>query len=256
MAGAFWSWIEPLTCPLGALAFYLMACWDLSPEPFPCFASRSKCPHPDYQGYAEQLRSAGLDESMALSQLTLLEDAVPELSSFLHSLEARIQTTSERLMTQLRAGGQPAHGQPARGQPDIDPAHTIQAIPSQLAEVSRDPPRYYMSRTVSTVEGLWNEWMVGLPGQPSISSLDQQWGNRWRAKNQAEIQWYSLRKEVILEIQRTAQTRRIGMEAAVHTVAMDQAKTASSMDRFCKQLRDCRRIRMGGMGARGQVAVA
>ena len=70
--------------------------------------------------------------------------------------------------------------------------------------VADGPPAYRMCRTIKTVEGLWREWTEGLPGQPSITALDKRWGTRWRAGRGSELQWYSLRQEVIREVDRLA----------------------------------------------------
>jgi Transcriptional activator of glycolytic enzymes len=67
-----------------------------------------------------------------------------------------------------------------------------------------------MCRAVRTVEALWREWTVGLQGNPSIEVLDRKWGNHWRAGRQSELQWYSLRLEVIREIRRVAQAQGDG----------------------------------------------
>jgi len=100
-----------------------------------------------------------------------------------------------------------------------------------------ESPRYRMCRAVKTVEALWREWTVGLQGQPAVAELNSKWGSRWRSGRQSELQWYSLRLEVIREIQRVAQEKRIGEQAAMHIVSMQQQQTGCSLDQFCKQLR-------------------
>ncbi|KAL2193261.1 transcriptional activator of glycolytic enzymes-domain-containing protein [Corynascus similis CBS 632.67] len=94
-----------------------------------------------------------------------------------------------------------------------------------------------MCRTIKTVEGLWREWTVGLPGRPAIAALDRKWGSRWRAGRRGELQWYSMRLEVIKEIQRVAQARRISEQAAMYMVNMQQQQTSCSLNQFCKRLR-------------------
>ena len=108
-----------------------------------------------------------------------------------------------------------------------------------------EPPRHRMSRSVRTVEALWTEWIVGLPGQPSISELDRRWGARWRAGRTSEAQWYSLRLEVVREIRRMAESRHISQEAAMYMVGMDQRQSNCSLDLFCKRLRANRKSRTG-----------
>jgi len=71
--------------------------------------------------------------------------------------------------------------------------------------------------------------------------LDRRWGSRWRGGRQNELQWYSLRLEVIKEIKRTAQAQRINEDAAMWVVDMQQRQMGCSMDLFCKRLRAARK---------------
>ena len=104
-----------------------------------------------------------------------------------------------------------------------------------------DPPKHRMCRGVKTVEALWREWTVGIQGGPSIDALDRQWGHRWRAGRQSELQWYSLRLEVIKEIRRTAQAQRTSEEAAMWQLNLQQQRMQCSLDQLCKRLRVGRR---------------
>ncbi len=122
-----------------------------------------------------------------------------------------------------------------------------------------EPPCYRMCRSVKTVEALWHEWTVGLNGQPSVSALDSKWGNRWRAGRQAELQWYSLRLEVIKEIRRMAQMHRSSEQQVMRVLQHHQQQMGYSLDRFCKHLRAGRAGtagRAGGKGIGRQAAVA
>jgi len=101
-----------------------------------------------------------------------------------------------------------------------------------------------MCRTTRTVEGLWREWTVGLRGQPSVASLDSRWGSRWRAGRRSELQWYSLRLEVIKEIRRTARAQRSSEEAAMWAVDLQQRQMGCSLDMFCKRIRAGRKAHM------------
>lgn len=67
-------------------------------------------------------------------------------------------------------------------------------------------PEYTMSRTIQTIPELWQEWTVGLHGQPSIERLDELYGSRWRTGpgKASERQFYSRRKTLITEIRRLA----------------------------------------------------
>jgi hypothetical protein len=98
-------------------------------------------------------------------------------------------------------------------------------------------PVYRMSRAVRTVRALWQEWTTGLDGGPSVAALDLRWGSRWRAGRQNELQWYSLRLEVIKEIKRIAQAQRISEQAAMWQVNLQQEQMQCSLDQLCKRLR-------------------
>jgi transcriptional activator of glycolytic enzymes GCR1 len=127
-------------------------------------------------------------------------------------------------------------------QPSPAPSSQPQPQPHQHLWEQDDPPAYRMCHATKMVEGLWQEWTIGLRGQPSITALDGRWGSRWRSGRQSELQWYSLRLEVIKEIRRTAQAQRISEEAAMLLVNMQQRQIGCSLDRLCKQLRQGRRM--------------
>jgi Transcriptional activator of glycolytic enzymes len=105
------------------------------------------------------------------------------------------------------------------------------------------PPTYRMSRAVKTIDRLWHEWIIGFAGSPSIQALDSKWGSRWRAGRHSELQWYSLRLEAIKEIRRIAQAQRIGEEAAMRQLNLQQQQMGCSLDQLCKRLRVGRKAR-------------
>ena len=127
----------------------------------------------------------------------------------------------------------------------IAAATPLACIPSppQLQELEPEPPKYHMSRTAKTVEALWHEWTVGLRGAPSIDMLDRQWGSQWRSGCRSELQFYSLRLEVIKEIRHMAQAQRISEEAAMQQISKQQRNMQCSLDRLCKLLRAGRKAR-------------
>jgi hypothetical protein len=102
-----------------------------------------------------------------------------------------------------------------------------------------------MSRTARTVEALWREWTVGLRGGPSIEKLDRRWGSQWRAGRQSELQFYSLRLEIIKEIRHIAQAQRTSEEAAMWQLSKQQQDMRCSLDQLCKRLRAGRKQRGG-----------
>ena len=120
------------------------------------------------------------------------------------------------------------------------PASIVAASAAPLfqpeAEPEAKPPKHRMSRAVKTVEALWREWTVGLAGNPSIRALDAKWGSQWRSGRQNELQWYSLRLEVIKEINRIAQSQRTSEEAAMWQVNLLQKQMRCSLDQLCKWL--------------------
>ncbi len=134
--------------------------------------------------------------------------------------------------------------------PDLErePA-LVESNDFRIPGAEETPPQYRMSRAIKTVEALWQEWMTGLPGQPSVSALDARWGSQWRAGRRSEVQWYSLRLEVIREIRRVSKARRIAENSAMHTVAADYRQSTRSLDAFCKQLRASRKLREAGQRA-------
>ena len=80
------------------------------------------------------------------------------------------------------------------------------ALPIAALAQATEMPQYHMSRTVQTIPELWQEWTVGLQGQPSIERLDELYGSSWRSGPAAasERQFYSRRKTLIAEIRRLA----------------------------------------------------
>ena len=98
------------------------------------------------------------------------------------------------------------------------PAPAPAPTPAPALALEPELLQYRMCRTVQTVEELWREWTVGLQGTPAIAALDSRWGSRWRAGRQSELQWYSLRLEVIKEIRRLAQSRRTSEVVAMRVL--------------------------------------
>ena len=143
----------------------------------------------------------------------------------------------------------PQSGAQSRAQSGAEPGVESEVAPGAASgavvegEVEGEPQRYRMSRAVKTIRDLWREWTIGLQGGPSIVALDNRWGSRWRAGRQAEVQWYSLRLEVIREIRRVARARRISEESAMYFVGAEQRQSNCSLDLYCKRLRANRKTR-------------
>ena len=79
-----------------------------------------------------------------------------------------------------------------------------------------------------------------------MASLDSRWGSRWRAGRRSELQWYSLRLEVIKEIRRTAWSQRSSEEAAIWAVNLWHQKIGCSLDKFYKGLKAGRKAYIEG----------
>lgn len=72
-------------------------------------------------------------------------------------------------------------------------------------EDDETPPRFRFPQSVKTVMELWRLWRHGLPPMPSIQSLEERWGARWRAR--ADRQYFSIRRRIFDEIVRRSQVR-------------------------------------------------
>ncbi|CAG8837245.1 13502_t:CDS:1 [Gigaspora margarita] len=74
-------------------------------------------------------------------------------------------------------------------------------------------PRYYrlpVISSLSTVYDVWNEWNVGLDGNPSVVMMMESYGNKWLLDNSVVL---APRKKVIKEVQRRA--LEVGLDDAL-----------------------------------------
>ncbi|KJZ70052.1 hypothetical protein HIM_10556 [Hirsutella minnesotensis 3608] len=143
---------------------------------------------------ADQLRAT--EERLAVAQSSLFSNG------FNFQVTAATTTTATTAVTDIA-------GHPGRGDGSgfvstqssiINSRDTSPTATDMIMVKPEPPPRYHMCRAVKKVEALWSEWTVGLRGGPAIADLDSRWGSRWRAGRQSELQWYSLRLEVIRKI--------------------------------------------------------
>jgi hypothetical protein len=179
------------------------------------------------QGQAQGVRNTHIQQLLSSSSLTL------QIADPLPSTMPPMPPSSGPLPTPLPT--------PLRLQPQWRQQEEEEE--PQEAQEPQEPPRYTMSRSVKSVERLWQEWTVGLNGQPPVRALDSRWGNKWRAGRQRELQWYSLRLEVVREIQRRAKAQRSSEEQAMASLQLQQQQMGCSLDRLCKQLRAGRHLR-------------
>ena len=203
------------------------------------------------QMQAQSVRNAHIQRLLSSSSLTLqINDPLP-------SIPPPIPPSGAGHTPSLAASPTAAFDLPVplRLQPQQAPQDPQDLQPPQEPQEPQEPPRYMMSRSAQSVERLWEEWTVGLNGQPSIRALDSRWGNRWRAGRQRELQFYSLRLEVIREIQRRAKAQRSSEEQAMVSLHLQQQQMGCSVDRLCKQLRAGRHLQeqqqQGGGGGGG-----
>jgi hypothetical protein len=231
--------------------------------------------HKDYTLFEQQVLLL-IDEGERPSQLALLAQAMPVLADYLKAIDARNEVRIADVLKEVRTAreqlvqGQVTHASHVLGvlsagftvelkpttpasasaitlgsqspTPTSTPAPT--PTPTPVAPAPSEPPQYRMCRTTKTVEELWREWTVGLQGEPAITALDSRWGSQWRAGRQSELQWYSLRLEVIKEIRRLAQSRRTSEEAAMRALDLQQQQSGHSIDQLCKLLRRGRKARV------------
>jgi hypothetical protein len=246
--------------------------------------------HSAYQAFAQKVEAC-LQDKEHPSQLSLLYQAILQLTDYLRAMDTRIDGLGDRLKAITNSIAQSQSLQSLQLQqlqhltsgnltfrleapqqlllpmplppPSTAPSSYTFAQASIVAtpfarspspplqgqdQVQQErellePPKHRMCRAVRTVEALWRKWTVGLQGNPSIEVLDRKWGNRWRAGRQSELQWYSLRLEVIREVRWVAQAQRTSEEAAMWQVSLQQQQTGCSIDQFCKQLRAGRKAR-------------
>lgn len=112
---------------------------------------------------------------------------------------------------------------------------------------------YKMSRSLTTVSGLWQEWKTGLGGEPSVESLEARYGPKWRT-SQAERKFYSRRKVIIEEITKRIST---GMDQWRAVEEVEEVRGGKSLDGLSKMIVERRKSAVGGSaGGRGRRAGA
>ncbi|KAF1984287.1 hypothetical protein K402DRAFT_395948 [Aulographum hederae CBS 113979] len=123
----------------------------------------------------------------------------------------------------------------------VSSSTTSTALPSQTIFPSAklagnngqmSPPK--LSRVVNSVPDLWREWTQGLSGQPSIQSLEDQYGVSWR-QSPKEKTFFSRRK-VIIDCIRTAISRGESSASAVVRLETLRANGGWSLSQLYKRL--------------------
>jgi hypothetical protein len=80
---------------------------------------------------------------------------------------------------------------------DANVLHSTTAIMTSAAlslPFENGVPVYKMSRQVSNVHDLYNEWTIDRDGFWSIEELEEKWGTRWRRNDR---KWFNLRNKII-----------------------------------------------------------
>jgi len=113
----------------------------------------------------------------------------------------------------------------------------------QQHPIDLSPPLYRMRRDVQTVEHLYREWTEGLHGSMSILELNRRYGHHWRRGRRDELQFYSLRHEIIKEIDFIATCEGISQMSAMQRLQGRQDREKWSLDKLCKRLRQETKIR-------------
>jgi hypothetical protein len=189
--------------------------------------------HPDYRPYQQKVLAQAAPAAVP-DRLTLLAQALPEFTEHLTTAEARHTAQLSEITASLTAV---INGLEAR-LTNSYVGHLRHALAEATLRI--DLPEALAPATATATATA----TMTIPDlDPAGPALDDRWGSRWRAGRTAEVQWYSLRLEVIREIRRVSRSRRIAEISAMHTVAADHQRSGGSLDLFCKRLRRDRKER-------------
>ncbi|KAK9238226.1 transcriptional activator of glycolytic enzymes-domain-containing protein [Lipomyces kononenkoae] len=115
-------------------------------------------------------------------------------------------------------------------------------VMTNMEQLDMVVPQYRMSREVSTVPDLWEEWDSGLNGGPVVRELEEKYGTRWR-QNSAERKFFCLRKVIIDYITRICGREGISIEESVNRVEeIRKANQFTSLQRLAEHLKKIRKI--------------
>ena len=90
-----------------------------------------------------------------------------------------------------------------------------------------------MSRTIQTVEDLWREWTVGLGGNPSIQSLEDSHGAKWRPE-QKERTFFS--RKVIIDHIRAKTNGGSNPQAVIQELELRRSTAGWSLAKLSNML--------------------
>jgi hypothetical protein len=113
-------------------------------------------------------------------------------------------------------------------------------VPSVAPGSGGQTRQYRMNRQITTVKVAWEEWKVGIHGNPSIESLISAHGERkWRMfpilkERNSEAQWFRRRKSLIKAIKDKISAEGISAAAAVDL--FEEKRGSKSLDYMQKRL--------------------
>lgn len=179
-----------------------------------------------------------------LERLERLERKVDDFNqvSWNISISPNGRHASQRFQyrTQVRGQGsspRPVTPPPPRvvlGQPARSP---LEPITLNTHSNDRPPRLYRLPRNTTSIVELVQIWREGIGGMPSVSSLEQRWGARWRPVT--EKAFYSTRKVIIDEVARRAAAQ--GLTEYEVARQMDRQKGSASLDKVMKLIRSQRK---------------
>ena len=167
------------------------------------------------------------------------------MNSSMQHMERRMATL-ENVVTNFCCGAftfTPGSRGVQEPQPPPLPAAAGPPAPTAIESLEEQPPTHRLSRGTTTITDLWNEWTVGLGGQPSVEDLDERWGSRWR--HGAEFQFYSRRKVVVTEIKRLVAGGREAREV-VDSLEAERVRAKASLSQVINRLKAAAKAREGG----------
>lgn len=114
-----------------------------------------------------------------------------------------------------------------------------QGDPSQSGPIRRAIRLHKMNRNIFTVKVAWDEWKVGINGNPSIKSLISAHGaSAWRnfpctKEKNSEAQWFGRRKALIMAIE----AKMPGMSETDAVAFFEGKRGDRSLDSLQKRLK-------------------
>lgn len=96
-------------------------------------------------------------------------------------------------------------------------------------------PSYTMSRTVSSVGGLFEEWTSGIHGNPSIMYLEETMGTKWRASSKDKM-FFIRRRKVITLLEEYSSRKGVPIEDAVTILENFRKENSKTLDWISKNI--------------------